>query len=93
MAGNIVVNGTITCKPEELDIVAPGLAEHVRLTNAEEGCISFSIDAADDTPCVFVVSERFVNKAAFEAHGARTRAAEWWGLSQNCSRDLNIVEE
>ncbi|MGR3662022.1 MAG: putative quinol monooxygenase [Paracoccaceae bacterium] len=93
MSGNIVVNGTITCKPEELDVVAAGLRDHVRLTNAEEGCISFTIDASADNPCLFIVSERFVDQAAFDVHGARTRAAEWWGLSQNCIRDFNIVEE
>jgi quinol monooxygenase YgiN len=93
MSGNIVVNGTITCPTEELDKVAPGLADHVRLTNQEAGCISFSINASDDDPCIFVVSERFQNQAAFDVHGARTRASAWWGLSQNCVRDLNVVEE
>lgn len=93
MSGNIVVNGTITAMPEELDVVAPGLADHVRLTNEEDGCISFSIDQSENDPCVFVVSERFVDQSAFDVHGARTRASAWWGLSQNCTRDFNIVEE
>lgn len=93
MSGNIVVNGTITCPPEDLEKVAPGLADHVRLTNAEDGCISFSISASEDDPCIFIVSERFDDQAAFDVHGARTRASAWWGLSQTCSRDLKIVEE
>lgn len=93
MTGNIVINGTIICTPDDIEMVVEHVAEHVRLTQLEPGCIMFDITQSDDDPCVFNVSERFVDQAAFDAHSARTRASVWWEKSKHIPRDMNIITE
>lgn len=93
MTGNIVIKGTITCTVDDIDMVVERVAEHVRLTRLEAGCISFDITQSDVDPCVFNVSERFVDQAAFDSHSARTRASIWWEKSKHIARDMNIVTE
>lgn len=93
MTGNIVINGTIICTPDDIDMVVERVAEHVRLTRLEPGCIMFNITQSDDDPCVFNVSERFVDQAAFDTHSTRTRASVWWEKSKHIPRDMNIVTE
>lgn len=90
MAGNIVVTGTILCPRKDLDMTVASVREHVRLTRQEPGCILFSIQQSADDPCIFVVSERFVDCAAFRAHTARTRASAWWAKTRHMARELVI---
>lgn len=93
MAKNIVIRGTITCTPEDLDMVLREVAHHIALTRAEPGCMHFSIEQSEANPCVFDVQERFVDQAAFDAHTRRTRASDWWEKSKHIPRDLKIVGE
>lgn len=93
MTGNIVIGGTITCTPEDIDMVIERVKEHIRLTRLEAGCITFDITQSDDDPCVFKVSERFVDQAAFDAHSTRTRASVWWEKTKHFPRDMKITTE
>ncbi len=90
MSQNIVVNGTITCEEAELGIFLEAVAEHIRLSRTEPGCIEFEIRQSADNACTFLVSERVETRAAFEAHKARTRASAWWRKTQRLPRDLVI---
>ena len=40
---NIRLRGTFTCPPERLAAVRAALPDHVRLTRAEPGCLSFEV--------------------------------------------------
>ena len=93
MAGNIVITGTLTCTPGDLAMVSAALPDHIRLTRAEPGCISFSITPSPDTPCQFDIAERFVNRAAFDSHSARTKASDWWEKSSHISRNIKVTEK
>ena len=90
MSQNIVVNGTITCDTAELGIFLEAVAEHIRLSRTEPGCIEFEIRQSADDPCRFLVAERFENRAAFEAHTTRTRASAGWGKTRHMPRDFVI---
>lgn len=85
---NYVISGTITCAPDELDMFLAAVGEHEALTRAEAGCLEFSITQSAPGSCEFQVSERFVDKAAFDAHTARTRASAWWGKTKHIPRKL-----
>lgn len=93
MSENIVISGTLTCTPEDLDMVLVESAEHVRLTLAEPGCISFSIDQSQEDPHTFIIRERFVDQAAFDIHTVRTRTSQWWKKSKHIPRNLKPVPE
>ena len=81
----------MTCAPHEIDAVLAALADHARLSRAEEGCLAFDLRQAADDPCSFDVSERFVDRAAFEHHQARTRASAWWRVTGHMARAFEMT--
>lgn len=88
---NIKLEGSISCPEVELEEFKAALAQHISLTQAEPGCIHFSIAASGDDPCVFTVDELFVDQAAFDSHTARTRASAWWEKTKHIAREIQVV--
>ena len=87
----ITLSGQMTCaNATEADIVREHLAEHVRLTRAEPGCLSFTVRPTAD-PLVWQVEEAFTDRAAFEAHQARTRASAWHKATAHVKRDYRTT--
>lgn len=83
----ITLTGRLICSsPTEADLVREHLAEHVALTRAEPGCLSFVVRPTDD-PLVWQVDEAFTDRAAFDAHQARTRASAWHKATAHLKRD------
>jgi len=81
----------VTCAQGEAATVRDALPEHIRLTRAEASCLEF--DVTETAPGVFSVSERFTERAAFEAHQTRTRASAWWLATGHMTRDFTLTEE
>jgi quinol monooxygenase YgiN len=80
----IRVTGTLTCTTaDDADIVARLLPEHIRLSRAEAGCLNFDVTVSDD-PLVWVLDETFADRAAFDAHGVRTRGSAATFALQRC---------
>jgi quinol monooxygenase YgiN len=77
---------------EEADRVSELAPEHIRLTRAEPGCLKFDLFRSHEDPTCFAVSEVFRDRAAFEAHQARTRASLWWAGTSAIRRDFKIEE-
>ena len=91
-APRIALTGRLLCRSEaEAAAVRDHLPEHIRLTRAEPGCLSFDVAATDD-PLVWSVAELFETRAAFDAHQARTRASAWFAATRGIPRDY-VVEE
>ncbi|QUJ77605.1 antibiotic biosynthesis monooxygenase [Sulfitobacter albidus] len=89
--GIVTLNGTLTCTTgEEAARVRAALSEHIRLTRAEPGCISFEVTATDD-PMVWTVAEQFDSPAAFEAHQSRAAASDWARETAGIARDYTIT--
>lgn len=88
----IHVTGTLTCRTVgEADTVRAHLPEHIRLSRAESGCLSFNVDPTDD-PQVWRLDETFTDRAAFEAHQIRTRASAWFAATAQLGRDFKVSE-
>lgn len=66
-------------------------AEHIRLTRAEPGCVTFDVVQTDD-PMVWQVDEAFTDRAAFEAHQTRTASSDWARATQGIKRDFTLHE-
>jgi quinol monooxygenase YgiN len=92
MTGAVGLTGTIRCAPSEVESLRAAIAEHVRLSRAEPGCLAFKISDTPD-PCAFAVSERFRDDAAFAAHQVRTRASTWWQITGHMPRDFETARE
>jgi quinol monooxygenase YgiN len=88
----IHVTGTLTCSTAaEADIVRQFLPEHIRLSRAEPGCLTFNVDPTDD-PLVWRLDESFTDKAAFKAHGDRTRSSAWFTATAGLARNFEVRE-
>jgi quinol monooxygenase YgiN len=89
--GNIILNGHIDVPPERLDAVAAALPDHIALTRAEPGCLFFDVRPCPDVAGRFLVSERFTDQAAFDAHQARAKASPWAEVTDGIPRDYQIT--
>ncbi|EEE36956.1 antibiotic biosynthesis monooxygenase domain protein [Rhodobacteraceae bacterium KLH11] len=87
------LKGHIMVPTDRIEAVRAALPEHITLTRAEPGCISFEVTEDTDIPGRFNVSEVFENKAAFEAHQARTKASDWFQVTQGIPREYSITSE
>ena len=88
----IRLSGRLVCMSEgERATVLAHRTAHVAATLEEPGCISFTIDDTDD-PMVFDVRESFRDRAAFDAHQARTRDSDWFAATKGILRDFRVEE-
>lgn len=93
-APRLTLSGFLVCRTiEEADRVAALLPEHTRLSRAEPGCLRFEVWRSQADPCRFAVSERFRDRAAFEAHQARAGTTVWARATSGIPRHYVIAEE
>ncbi len=85
------LTGHLICAcPAELATVEAQLPDHIRLTRAEPGCLSFEVSQTDD-PMVWRVAECFTDRAAFEAHQRRVKASDWGRATAGIRRAYEIT--
>lgn len=88
----IRLKGQLRCMTaDEVQTVQLHKAEHIRLTRAEPGCLTFDITETDD-PMTFEVMESFRDREAFDTHQIRTRESHWFQETRHILRDF-VVEE
>ena len=88
----IHLTGTLTCTTaDDLKIVETYLPDHIRLSLAEPGCLTFTV-VQTANPMVWQLDESFVDQVAFDVHQSRTRASQWWQVSQHIARDFQITQ-
>jgi quinol monooxygenase YgiN len=77
MSFPIVVLAYFRAKPEHLAELRAALAELIRATRLEPGCLRYDLHVAADDPTSFVMIEQWATRAALEAHLAQphTRTA------------------
>ena len=86
------LRGQMICMTsEELQAVRQHLPEHIRLTRAEPGCLTFEVTPTDD-PMVYEVMESFRDRPSFDAHQARTRDSAWFAATRHILRDFRLEE-
>ena len=88
----IRLSGRLICTTRtEAQAVLLHLPDHIRLTRAEPGCLSFEV-TQDSDPLIWQVAECFTDQTAYDAHQARTRASEWFTATQAIRREYQITE-
>lgn len=87
----VTLTGYLRCETEEQAArVRAALPEHIRLTRAEPGCVSFNVTPTDD-PLVWEVTEEFLDPAAFEAHQERASRSVWSSETAGIPRDYDVT--
>jgi quinol monooxygenase YgiN len=90
MSAEVRVTGHLRCAPDEIAMVREALAEHIRLTRAEPGCLFFEVTQDAGDPCRWNLDETFRDAAAFEAHRARAKASDWGRKTAHLARDIRV---
>ena len=85
------LSGYIDVPDDRLAAVKAALPQHIALTHAEEGCISFKVAEDDVIPGRFIVSETFTDQMAFDVHQVRTQNSEWFQITKGLSREYKIT--
>lgn len=89
----VYLRGQIQVPPSRIEQVRAALPDHIALTRAEPGCLSFEVVEDADKPGRFLVSEVFVDQDAFDAHQARTKQSSWATVTSGIPRDYAITSE
>ncbi len=87
----VYLTGVLDVPADRIEQVRAALPQHIALTRAEAGCISF--DVVEDLALAgrFNVSEVFENQVAFDAHQDRTKASDWFRVTQGIPRDYTVT--
>lgn len=90
MMTEVRLTGHIDVPPDRLEAICAALVDHIRLSRAEPGCLSFDVQPCKQVPGRFLVAERFVDAATFEAHQTRTKASDWGRISAGIPRSYSV---
>lgn len=88
----VKLTGHILILNTEMDIILPAMAEHIRLSHAEAGCLEFNITKTDNQDTApadmtrYTVQEAFTDQNAFDAHQSRSKNSPWAEISKNVKR-------
>jgi quinol monooxygenase YgiN len=86
----IRLRGQMVCMTQdEVQAVRAHLPDHLALTRAEPGCLTFEVTETDD-PMVYEVMEAFRDRPSFDAHQARTRDSAWFTATRGIVRDFRL---
>ena len=93
MEKKVHLTGHMDVPSDCIDAVSIALSDHIALTRAEAGCLSFDVAPCLDVKGRFLVAETFKNRAAFDHHQERTGKSAWAGITKGFSRIYEITEE
>ncbi|PSL20674.1 putative quinol monooxygenase [Shimia abyssi] len=86
----VFLSGHIDVPANRLDAVRVALPDHIALTRAEPGCLSFDVVEDANIAGRFTVAEVFTTQAAFDAHQTRTKASDWFTITQGIPREYSV---
>jgi len=89
----IHLTGHMDVPDDRIKAVSQAVGEHIALTRAEAGCLSFEVTPCPEVEGRFLVAETFENRAAFDAHQTRAGASTWARITAGLPRDYTITEQ
>lgn len=88
----IRLQGYMDVTTDRITAVSKAVVDHIRLTRAEPGCISFEVTPCPTVEGRFLVAETFENRAAFDHHQTRTGKSIWAEITAGLPREYEITE-
>jgi len=87
---NVFLTGQLVCSTQEqATVVAQHLLLHIKLTRAEQGCLSFEVKPTQN-PLIWQVDEQFQDAASFRAHQRRVAESEWGRATAGIGRHYEV---
>jgi quinol monooxygenase YgiN len=88
----VKLEGYMDVTSDRIAEVSKAVVDHINLTRAESGCISFEVTPCPDVEGRFLVAEVFENRAAFDHHQFRTGQSIWAEITAGLPREYIITE-
>ena len=88
--GTLTVIGHLDVPQDRVASVTAALPLHIELTRAEPGCLLFEVSFSQAVLGRLIVKEIFENNIAFKAHQTRTKASDWYAVTQGLVRHYTI---
>ena len=86
----IYLDGYIDVPADRMATIEAALPIHIALTHEEAGCVSFEVVPCPTVKGRFLVSEVFTNQVTFDAHQTRTKASDWFKVTEGIAREYSI---
>ncbi|OUS08627.1 hypothetical protein A9Q96_04110 [Rhodobacterales bacterium 52_120_T64] len=87
----VILSGYVDVPNGDIATVEKHLPTHIRLSLAEDGCVSFDVRVDPSNPNRYLVDEEFTTQATFDAHQARIKASEWGRVTAHLERKYKIT--
>lgn len=87
----VILSGYVDVPDGDIATVEMHLPTHIRLSFAEDGCVSFDVRVDPQNPNRYLVDEEFSTQTAFDAHQARVKASEWGQATAHLHREYTIT--
>ena len=88
----IRLTGHLDVARDQIGEVMAALADHIRLTRAEPGCLKFEVTTDRADKCRLLVHELFASRADFQTHQLRARQGHWGKVTAGIQRHYCIEE-
>lgn len=89
----IIVTGTAKLAPGEIERLMPVLEAQMAGSQAEEGCMQYDFSCHVSDPDTLIITERWVDQAALDAHFTMPHMAEFnAALGTAKLLGVNVVE-
>ncbi len=85
------LSGYLDVPDGDIAIVEKHLPTHIRLSRAEDGCVSFDVRVDPKNSNRYLVDEEFATQAAFDAHQARVKSSEWGQATAHLHREYKVT--
>jgi len=87
----VILSGYVDVPDSDIATVEKHLPTHIRLSLAEEGCVSFNVRIDPTNPNRYLVDEEFATQVSFDAHQARVKTSEWGHVTGHLERQYEIT--
>ena len=87
----VILSGYLDVHDGDIEIVEKHLPAHIRLSLAEDGCVSFHVRVDPTNPNRYLVDEEFATQMAFDAHQSRVKSSEWGQATAHLKRQYKIT--
>lgn len=87
----VILSGYVDVPDADIAVVEAHLPTHIRLSLAEDGCVSFDVRVDPANKNLLLVDEEFATQAAFDAHQTRVKASQWGAATAHLAREYTIT--
>ena len=88
--GKVILEGYIVASANDLNNIKEHLDEHIKLTRAEKGCLTFNVQQRNGKELIFDVYEEFTDKEAYDLQQERVKTSTWYKATRKVESHYDV---